>query len=153
MCVRAYAHPPPTNILLSHTYCQCCYNWGNCRKTLILLTMTLWRHTIQTSSIDDGELTKWFEVKTGVKQVCIFSPTLFALYLENFLSYFLNNIGGGHRISGQMIHHLDFANNIIMVRPLEEYNQEATTNLYTTATKWRWKLNKQKDQTNWTIKN
>uniref|UniRef100_H3APN8 ribonuclease H n=1 Tax=Latimeria chalumnae TaxID=7897 RepID=H3APN8_LATCH len=117
--------------------------WYGFSSKLIQILQSLYSiawHAVRVN----GELTEWFEVKNGVEQGCILSPILFALYLENILSNSLSNIGGGCMISGQIINHLDFADDIVMIMPMEECNQEAANNLYTTARKWGLKMNEQK---------
>lgn len=88
----------------------------------------------------NGCLTDWFPVDIGVKQGCILSPILFAIYI-NDLSLAIEALGKGVSIDDEKISMLLYADDIVLISETEE-----GPNL---AHRWcqEWKLNVNPDKT------
>lgn len=83
------------------------------------------------SAVWDGQrLSDWFNTNSGVKQGCVLSPALFALFINDLASC----VGGGTTVGEILINVLMFADDIVliaespvelqvMIRNLEEYCQ------------------------------
>ncbi|MEW8545680.1 MAG: reverse transcriptase domain-containing protein, partial [Candidatus Thiodiazotropha sp.] len=72
----------------------------------------------------NGNTGEWFRTTVGVRQGCLFSPTLFNIFLERIMSDALEEHDGKVRIGGRTITNLRFADDI---DALAEDEQELET--------------------------
>ena len=61
----------------------------------------------------------WFDVNTGVKQGCILSTTLFALYIDD-LAKELNSSAFGVQVNNRNVAALLYADDIVLLAPNAE---------------------------------
>ena len=47
---------------------------------------------------EDGELTDWFDVNTGLRQGCLLSPALFNVYIDHVLRRTLDQVEKEERV-------------------------------------------------------
>ena len=64
--------------------------------------------------------TKWVECNIGVKQGCVLSPLLFALFIRDILS----DVKGGWDINGDRIPGLLFADDLVLIATSEKELQQ-----------------------------
>lgn len=76
----------------------------------------------QASVRVDGELTEWFEVKTGLRQGCLLSPTLFNVFIDRVVRKALAGMSGGirveYRLPGGRVHLGDRISGSVMLLDL-----------------------------------
>ena len=60
----------------------------------------------------EGRLGEWFHVRSGVRQGCLLSPTVFNIFLERIMTEALENHTGTVSICAQNMMNLWFANDI-----------------------------------------
>ena len=66
-----------------------------------------------TSAVDhDNNIGEWFRTTIGVRQGCLFSPTLFNIFLERIMADALEDHEGTVSIRGRTITNLRFAHDI-----------------------------------------
>ena len=78
----------------------------------------LYKHVKYSLEINDHQ-TKYFEVKRGVKQGCILSPTLFNMFI-NDLIFFVQELDKGIAIDNCKVSILLYADNIVLVAENEQ---------------------------------
>jgi hypothetical protein len=91
----------------------------------------------------NGLLTPWFKVPNGVKQGCMMSPTLFALYIDD-LARDIKSLNCGINIDDTMVSILLYADDIVLLAPTEEKLQCMLDKMHEWCRKWRLELNKEK---------
>ena len=82
----------------------------------------------------DGETSEWFEVSTGVRQGCVWSPLLFGILIDWVLKHALDENAGivlerrrSSRYRQYRLSDLDFADDIALIDDTEERLQHATS--------------------------
>ena len=65
----------------------------------------------------NGEISEWVSIKQGVRQGCVASPHLFAMYTEMILGSFEDK--GGFRIGGRVINNLRYADDTVILAETE----------------------------------
>ena len=82
----------------------------------------------------DGETSEWFEVSTGVRQGCVWSPLLFGILIDWVLKHALDENAGivlerrrSSRYRQYRLSDLDFADDIALIDDTEERLQPATS--------------------------
>ena len=91
----------------------------------------------------NGSLTEWFKVPNGLKQGCCVSPTLFALYLNDFAEE-IKDFRCGIPVGDQQISILLFADEVALIAETEENMQKMLKCLHEWCSKWRLGLNMDK---------
>ena len=72
----------------------------------------------QASVRHNGEVSESVNIKQGIRQGCVVSPHLFALYTEMIM---VNNEGnGGFRVGGTVINNLRYADDTVIIAETEE---------------------------------
>ena len=95
---------------------------------------------VQCSVRINGVLSDWFGVHNGVKQGCIVSPTLFALYV-NDLATEIKTLNCGLSVGDHEYSILLFADDIALITDSEEKLQQMLNCLQLWCSKWRMSLN------------
>ena len=84
-----------------------------------LLTNLYWK---QTAAVRCGvDISKWLDIKQGVRQGCVASPNLFALYTEMIMKE-LDDIDG-FRIGDTVVNNLRYADDTVIIAESEEQLQ------------------------------
>ena len=81
-----------------------------------LLTNLYWKQTAAVRCGDD--ISEWLDIKQGVRQGCVASPHLFALYTEMIM----RNMDG-FRIGGTVVNNLRYADDTVIIAESEEQLQ------------------------------
>ena len=86
----------------------------------------------------NNHLSEWFDVENGVKQGCILSPTLFAMYIDDLVEQLrTKNVG---TVCGEcIVSSLLYADDIVLLAP----NEESLEVLIKVVEEWcgRWRMN------------
>ena len=91
----------------------------------------------------NGSLSKWFKVPNGVKQGCVLSPSLFAIFL-NDLAEDIINLHCGIKVGDTEVSILMFADDIALLADSEHKLQQMLNCVYMWCRKWRMCLNMDK---------
>ena len=84
-----------------------------------LLTNLYWK---QTAAVRCGDnISEWLDIKQGVRQGCVASPHLFALYTEMIMRE-LDDMDG-FRIGGTVVNNLRYADDTVIIAESEEQLQ------------------------------
>jgi hypothetical protein len=68
----------------------------------------------------NGRLTDWFKIHSGLKQGCLLSPTLFNIYINDFITG-IKSLNAGIKLDdGDYISILAYADDIVMMSPTPE---------------------------------
>lgn len=88
----------------------------------------------------NNSLTEWFDVNSGVKQGCILSPTLFAMYIDDLVDQLkAKNVG---IVCGEcVVSSLLYADDIVLLAPDEENLQLQIKIVEEWCQRWRMSLN------------
>ena len=84
-----------------------------------LLTHFYWKQTADVRCGDD--ISEWLDIKQGVRQGCVASPHLFALYTEMIMRG-LDDMDG-FRIGGTVVNNLRYADDAVIIAESEEQLQ------------------------------
>lgn len=90
-------------------------------------------------------LLNWFDVRSGVKQGCILSPMLFALYIDDLVEE-LNQVEQGVRFGDCMLSALLYADDIVLTAPDEGNLQSLINVVEKWCNRWCMTLNLKKKQ-------
>lgn len=95
--------------------------------------------------LDDGEVTEWFQVKTGVKQGCVMSGFLFLLVIDWMMRETTkdNNTGIRWQMTSKL-EDLDFADDIALLSSSHSQMQKKTNSITGLASRVGLKVNKKK---------
>ena len=91
----------------------------------------------------NGSLTDWFPVDIGVKQGCILSPILFAMYI-NDLTLAIKALDKGVSIDQEKISILLYADDIVLISDTEEELQEMLNLVHSWCQQWKLDINADK---------
>ena len=69
----------------------------------------------------NGDISEWMSIKQGVRQRCVASPHLFAMYTEMIMRSFKDK--GGFRIGGRVINNLRYADDTVILAETEHEPQ------------------------------
>ena len=69
---------------------------------------------VESSVVVNEQRTEWFELYTGVRQGCILSPTLFAIFIDG-LATLVKSCTKGAELGPVELHLLLFADDIVLV--------------------------------------
>ena len=89
------------------------------KSEIMLLTNLYWKQTAAVRYGDD--ISEWLDIKQGVRQGCVASPHLFALYTE-MNTRELDDMDG-FRICGTVVHNLRYADDTVIIAESEEQLQ------------------------------
>jgi hypothetical protein len=93
------------------------------------------------SAIKIGDYrTAFFEVEVGLRQGCLLSPILFALFI-NDLGMKINQLGKGVKCGNRKVSLLMFADDIVLIADSKEDLEEMLKVTYEYSVKWRFKYN------------
>lgn len=95
------------------------------------------------AAVWDGEnLSEWFTTSMGVKQGCLLSPLLFALFINDMHEY----IGGGITLDDLTIRMLMYADDIVIFAESPEQLQEMINKVQEYCEKWNLTINLEKSK-------
>src|SRR6185437_16066167 len=93
----------------------------------------------------NGQASDWFSIDTGVRQGCVLSPLLYALFI-NGLVHELNALGLGLEIGGTLVCALLYADDIVLLAKDRYRLQTMLDTVANYAKKWRFELNPKKSE-------
>ena len=96
-----------------------------------LLTNLYWKQTAAVRCGDD--ISEWLDIKQGVRQGCVASPYLFALYTEMIMRE-LDDMDG-FRIGGTGVNNLRYADDTVIIAESEEQLQRLINEVVTKSEK------------------
>ena len=92
----------------------------------------------------NGGQTEWFEVNVGVRQGCVLSPILFAIFIDA-LAREIKDLGFGVDVDGgEKLALLLYADDIVLVAESERELQEMMCTVQKFCHEWRMELNRKK---------
>ena len=80
-----------------------------------LLANLYWK--LKTEVHHNGEISEWMSIKQGVRQGCVSSPHLFAMYTEMIMISLEDK--GGFRIGARVINNLRYADDTVILAKTE----------------------------------
>jgi hypothetical protein len=90
--------------------------------------------------------TEWFSLETGVRQGCVLSPLLYALFINGLVKE-LQNLNRGVEIEeGNIINSLLYADDIVLMAENRYQLQEMLDTVSSYAKRWRFELNPKKSE-------
>ena len=94
-----------------------------------------------------GDLTEWFTIETGVRQGCVLSPLLYALFINGLVKE-INALNLGIQIDekGQKLSTLLYADDIVLITDNRYKLQQMLDTVTKYAQKWRFELNPKKSE-------
>ena len=103
--------------------------------------------TVESCVRVDGCLTEWFPVETGVRQGCVLSPLLYALFINGLIKE-INSKNKGIEIEegGKIVSALLYADDIVLMTNDRYALQELLDVVANYARKWRFELNPKKSE-------
>lgn len=108
---------------------------------MVSLIERIYEHT--KSAVWTGEeISDYFETHSGVKQGCLLSPILFALYLQDLYDF----LAGGLMIDGENIRILLYADDIVILADDIAVMQNMINRLERYCTQWKMEVNLDKSE-------
>ena len=99
---------------------------------------------VESCVLVSGDKTDWFDVETGVRQGCVLSPILYALFINGLIDQ-LNRANLGVEITpGYILACLLYADDIVLLADDKKNLQKMLDIVSEYARKWRFKLNPKK---------
>ena len=92
-----------------------------------LLTNLYWTQTAAVRC--DKDLSEWMSIKQGVRQGCVASPHLFALYTEMIMREIEDM--GGFRIGGKVVNNIRYADDTVILAESEQQLQQLINTVVT----------------------
>ena len=94
-----------------------------------------------------GQTGEWYEEFVGVREGCVLSPLLFAIYVNDLPSLLEKEGGGGVRVGDRVVRCLMFADDIVMLASTREGLQRSFDIAGEFSKRWRFKFNFGADKT------
>ena len=94
----------------------------------------------QSAVLSNGSTGEWFRTTEGVRQGCLFSPTLFNIFLERIMCEALDDHEGSVSIGGRLITNFRFADDIVVNAEKEEEAGVLVDRLDTTTTGYKMEI-------------
>jgi hypothetical protein len=94
-----------------------------------------------------GVVHEWYEELTGLRQGCVMSPLLFAIYVNDLPKEIEERGGGGIQVGGRWVRCLMFADDVILVATTKEGLQRSLEVAEWFARRWRFSYNFGPDKT------
>ena len=80
----------------------------------IIRMLQNWYEGITNCVRVDGEESRWFEQKTGLRQGCVMSPSLFNIFMDKIMRMVTEN-SAGVTVGDTMVTDLDFADDVVLM--------------------------------------
>jgi hypothetical protein len=100
---------------------------------------------VQSAVLTGVGQTNWFDINTGVRQGCVLSPVLFAIFI-NGLAKEIRNMNKGVKIANTDVSLLLYADDIVLMSESREALQDMMNTLSEYSKKWRFELNQKKSE-------
>lgn len=123
---------------------ECLKNIGTNEKDLRLIVTLYW--TQRAAIRLERGTSENFEIKRGVRQGCILSPSLFNLYTENIFRS-IDNSNLGIKVGGYRINNLRYADDTVLLAENEEDLQKIVDIINTSGKEYNMKMNAKKTKT------
>ena len=108
-------------------------------NNFLLAIKSLYKDVVCSVDVNNS-LTDWFSVNSGVKQGCILSPTLFAMYIDDLVQEInLKHLGVNCQI--RTLSTLLYADDIVLIAPSAENLQGLIDTVADWCTKWGMRIN------------
>ena len=94
-----------------------------------------------------GDMSEWFSIETGVRQGCVLSPLLYALFINGLVRE-INALDLGVEIDerGHKLSTLLYADDIVLITDNRKNLQKMLDTVTNYAKKWRFELNPKKSE-------
>jgi hypothetical protein len=93
-----------------------------------------------------GEVDDWYDEFVGIREGCVVSPLLFALYIDDLVGELNGGGGAGVKVGGQRLRCLLFADDIVLLDESAEGLQRSLDVAYAYSLRWRYRYNCGKDK-------
>ena len=113
-------------------------------KALVDLIESMYNQSM-CSVMVNGKITEWFDVRVGVRQGCLLSPSLFNLFLE-FVMSDVQKLGSGVQMGNMHVNNIRYADDTTLMELMFEKLQLSTDTLERACRKWGMKINATKCQ-------
>ena len=94
----------------------------------------------------NGKLTNWFDCKSGVRQGCNLSPTLFSVFINDLVAE-INSLNVGVNFEKAHLSMLLYADDIVFISSSEAEMQLMLDTLHQWCKRWRVLINSTKSKT------
>ena len=112
---------------------------------LLHIIKTMYEH-VQSAVRIGHELTDWFSVQSGVRQGDNLAPTLFSIYINDFMQE-IQEVNKGVRIGDEYISGLVYADDVVLIAGTPEDLQAQLDVAHAWCVKWRLRVNIDKTKT------